>query len=103
MFLYKIFELDILESGTVVASVQIDFYRPIHILDKPEGYVRCIKTGTTSFVLEQVLMGKTDSGKEYIFAKATTTMVFVDLETMKPKPIPEAYRSKLEANPQNHS
>jgi acyl-CoA thioester hydrolase len=94
-FLYKVCDWDIMKTGTVVANINIDFRVPIHVKDKPEVYVRCTHIGKTSFVLEQVLMGENETGQMIVFAQASTTMVSVDMQTMRPVPIPAIYASKM--------
>jgi acyl-CoA thioester hydrolase len=94
-FLFRVCDWDIFKVGTVVANINIDYRTPVHAEDKPEVYVRCTRIGNTSFVLEQVLMGKSKDSEVKIFAQATTTMVFVDMETMRPVPVPEEYALKL--------
>lgn len=94
-YLFDFCSWDILKTGTVVANIQIDYRLPIHVLDKPSVYVRCTKTGKSSFVLEQVVMGQTESGEVRIFAESETTMVAVDMTTMKPVPVPAEYASKM--------
>lgn len=103
LYLFQVCEWDILETGTVVANITMDYFKPLHVLDKPIAYVRCIKIGTSSFVLEQVLMGTDTSGVEQVFASSTTTMVSVDMKTMKPTPIPEQHASKMKVVPQNRA
>lgn len=95
VYLYKVCEWDIMSTGTVVANVTLDFLTPIHMMDQPQGYVRCIRLGKSSFILEQVLMGKSDSGEEKVFAIGSTTMVSVDMKTMRPTPIPAEYVTKM--------
>lgn len=95
MYLYKACNWDIMTIGTVVANVNIDYKRPIHFGDQVEAFVRCVKVGNSSFVLEQVIGGTTLQGEQVIFATAHTTMVAVDMKTMKPVPVPEDYVSKL--------
>jgi acyl-CoA thioester hydrolase len=103
MYLFQVCEWDILETGTVVANITMDYFKPIHVLDKPIAYVRCIKIGTSSFVLEQVLMGLDAAGEERVFASSTTTMVSVNMKTMKPTPIPVHHASKMKVVPQNQA
>lgn len=86
---------DILKTGTVVANVQIDYRLPIHAMDKPSVYVKCIKIGKSSFILEQVVMGPTESGEIKIFAESETAMVAVNMNTMKPVPVPAEYAAKM--------
>jgi acyl-CoA thioester hydrolase len=94
-FLFRVCEWDIFKTGTVVANINIDYRIPIHAEDTPEAYVKCTKIGNTSFVLEQVLLGKSKEGEYKIFAQASTTMVFVDMKTMRPVPVPKEYAPKL--------
>jgi len=94
-FLFRVCEWDIFKVGTVVANINIDYRTPIHAEDRPDVYVKCTGIGNTSFVLEQVLMGKSKDGGDKIFAQASTTMVFVDMETMRPVPVPKDYAAKL--------
>lgn len=86
---------NILQIGTVVANIQIDYRQPIHVMDKPSVYVRCTNVGKSSFVLEQVVMGPTEHGEIRVYAESITTMVAVDMNTMKPVPVPEEYASKM--------
>jgi len=95
IYLYKICDWDMMSTGAVVANVNLDFMSPIHLMDKPECYVRCTRLGKSSFVLEQVLMGKTSKGDERVFAAGSVTMVTVDMKTMKPSEIPASYAEKM--------
>lgn len=94
-YLYQVCGWDVMEVGTVVANIQIDYLRPIQIFDKVEAFVRCSNIGNSSFVLDQYLLGKTQDGQERIFAHCICTMVSVNMKTMRPVAIPEEYRSKL--------
>lgn len=81
--------------GTVVGRIEIDYLRPIHLEDQVETLVKCTRLGNSSFDLEQVLIGKDKEGVEYVFSKCRCVMVAVDMQTMKPVPVPEEYRLKL--------
>ncbi|MFD2033328.1 acyl-CoA thioesterase [Belliella marina] len=94
-YLYKVCDWDIMTLGTVVANVNIDYFTPIHAHDSPVVYIKCTHVGNSSFVLEQVVLGQTHDGEEKIFAKASTTMVCIDMKTMKPVPVPKEYASKM--------
>ncbi|AFL83039.1 putative thioesterase [Belliella baltica DSM 15883] len=94
-YLFQICNWNIMDVGTVVANVNLDYYSPIHALDLPVAYVRVSKIGNTSFTMEQVILGKTGQGEEIVFASATVTMVSVNMKTMKPVPVPEEYVSKM--------
>lgn len=97
-FLYDQCEWEIMKTGTVVANINIDYRLPIHALDKPTVFVRVKNIGNTSFVMEQVIMGVTHQGENKVFAQAETVMVSVSMKTMRPVPIPEVYRAKMEAS-----
>lgn len=88
---------NVMEVGTVVAHVGIDYYRPIHLSDQIRAYVKCVKIGNTSFDLVQYIIGVTSDEQEVVFSKSNCTLVSVDMNTMKPVPIPSIYRSKLES------
>lgn len=97
VFLSDVCDWNVMEIGVVVAKIEIDYFRPIHLQDTVSAYVRCSKIGNSSFVLEQILAGKAVGGGEVIFSKSNCTMVSVDMKTMKPVSVPEAYRLKLSA------
>ncbi|EAZ80316.1 acyl-CoA thioesterase [Algoriphagus machipongonensis] len=97
VFLSDVCDWNVMEIGVVVAKIDIDYFRPIHLQDTVSAYVRCSKIGNSSFVLEQILAGKAAGGEEVIFSKSNCTMVSVDMKTMKPVSVPEAYRLKLGA------
>lgn len=94
-YLNKVCDWDIMKTGTVVANINIDYRVPVHVLDSLEVYVKCTHLGNTSFVLEQVLMGITENGAAKIFSRASVTMVSVDMQTMKPVPVPAHYALKM--------
>lgn len=95
VYLSEVCQWDIMKVGTVVGRIEIDYLRPIHLTDQVEAWVRCAKIGNTSFQLEQVLLGKSEEGQKLVFAKCTCIMVSVDMQSMKPVPVPEEYREKL--------
>ena len=95
LHLYEVCHWDFVAIGAVVANIHLDYFQPIQFFDKLEGYVRCIRIGTTSFTLEQVLMGIKKSGGQAVFAKAAVTMVTIDMKTMTPSPLPDEYAAKI--------
>lgn len=95
VYLYQVCNWDVMTVGTVVGRIEIDYLKPIHLMDKVEALVRCSRLGNSSFDLEQILIGKNEQGEEKVFAKCKCIMVAVDMKTMKPVPVPEAYRPKL--------
>jgi acyl-CoA thioester hydrolase len=94
-YLFQVCNWNIMSVGTVVANVNINYFSPIHAQDSPVAYVNISHIGNTSFVMEQVIMGKIPSGEEKIFASANVTMVSVDMKTMKPVPVPAEYIAKI--------
>jgi acyl-CoA thioester hydrolase len=94
-YLFQVCNWNIMSVGTVVANVNINYFSPIHAQDSPVAYVNISHIGNTSFVMEQVILGKTPSGEEKIFASAHVTMVSVDMKTMKPVPVPVEYLAKM--------
>lgn len=95
LYLSQVCQWDFSKIGALVANVNLDFLLPIYFFDELHVYVRCIRLGTTSFTLEQVLMGGKKSGKPKIFAQASITMVTIDMKTMKPFPLPDEYGTKI--------
>src|SRR5690606_28125291 len=95
LYLHQVCQWDFLTHGAVVANINLDFYKPVNFFDQLRAYVRCIHVGTTSFSLEQVLMGTKEKGETVVFSKAVITMVATDLKTMKPSSLPEEYAVKI--------
>ena len=95
VFLYQVAGWDVLDVGTVVGRIEIDYIRPIHLTDQVEALVKCSRLGNSSFDLEQVLLGKDSTGKEQVYATCKSVLVSVDKSNMKPVAIPEAFRQKL--------
>lgn len=99
-FLYRHCDWNIMETGTVVAKIEINYFRPVHLHDQLKIAVRVEKIGNSSFTVEQVLLGKNKAEEPLVFANCRCVMVSVDMKTMKPKPIPAAQRAKLEEIPE---
>ena len=95
VFLYLQAGWDVLDVGTVVGRIEIDYIRPIHLQDQVEALVKCSRLGNSSFDLEQVLLGRDTAGTEHVFATCKSVLVSVDKSSMKPVSIPDAYRLKL--------
>ena len=95
LFLHEVCHWKIMEVGTVVGKITLDYLRPILLTDKVKCYVECTRTGNTSFDLEQYIIGTTKESETYSYAVCKTIMVSVDMKTMLPIPIPETYRAKL--------
>lgn len=95
LFLHEVCQWKIMEVGTVVGKITLDYLRPILLTDKIKCYVECTRAGNTSFELEQYIIGTTKEGETYSYAVCKTIMVSVDMKTMRPISIPEAYHAKL--------
>lgn len=95
VYLFEVCEWNIMSIGTVVARIEIDYMKPIHLEDEIKCLVHCTRTGNSSFDLEQYLVGESKAGGSHVFAKCKCTMVAVDMETMRPVPIPSNSLSKL--------
>lgn len=95
VFLYQVAGWDVLDVGTVVGRIEIDYLRPIHLTDQVEALVKCSRLGNSSFDLEQVLVGKDSSGNEQVYATCKSILVSVDKASMKPVPVPDPFRQKL--------
>ena len=95
VFLYLQAGWDVLDVGTVVGRIEIDYIRPIHLQDQVEALVKCSRLGNSSFDLEQVLLGRDAAGTEHVFATCKSVLVSVDKNSMTPVSIPDAYRLKL--------
>lgn len=96
-YLKEVCNWNVMEVGTVVARIGIDYLRPIHLTDSIRAYVKCTRIGNTSFELVQYILGNDQKNQEVVFAKSICVMVSVDMKSMKPVPIPTDYRMKLES------
>lgn len=79
------------EFQYVLASLELTFGRPLTLDDDLRVAVRSLGVGTTSWTMGYDL---TVDGQS--IATAETTVVFVDRETKRPAPIPEALRQRIE-------
>lgn len=97
VFLYETCDWNVMTIGTVVGRIEIDYLRPVHLQDQVEALVRCTRIGNSSFDLEQFLIGTDTKGMSHVFSQCKCTMVAVDMNTMRPVPVPEEYKLKLAA------
>ena len=98
VFLYQVAGWNVMDVGTVVGRIEIDYLRPIHLLDEVEALVKCTRLGNSSFDLEQILLGKDSAGTAQVYATCKSVLVSVDRITMKPVPVPTPFRQKLATN-----
>lgn len=96
LYLEQVCQWDIMKVGCVVGRIEMDYFRPIHVDDTLTALVKCSRIGNSSFDLEQYLVGETKTGEHFTFAKSKCILVSVDMKSMKPMPLPENYRAKLQ-------
>jgi len=95
LYLHQVCQWDFVQIGAVVANINLDFHKPINFFDQIQAYVRCVHLGSSSFKLEQVLMGNKTNGGATVFSRAIITMVTVDLKSMKSLSLPDEYVAKI--------
>ncbi|SDF41697.1 acyl-CoA thioester hydrolase [Halorubrum xinjiangense] len=86
-------EIDISQSSNVLASLSIDFRRPIELPDEDVTVtVELADLGRSSATMtHEIRVG------DAVAAEAEATIVALDPETGKPAPIPEEHRAKMES------
>ncbi|MFW6000198.1 MAG: acyl-CoA thioesterase [Halorubrum sp.] len=89
-----VLEMDISQSSSVLASLSIDFRRPIELPDENVTVtVDLADLGRSSATMtHEVRVG------DAVAAEAEATIVALDPETGKPAPIPEEHRAKMESH-----
>ena len=88
-----VLEIDISQSSNVLASLSIDFRRPIELPDEDVTVtVELADLGRSSATMtHEIRVG------DAVAAEAEATIVALDPETGKPAPIPEEHRAKMES------
>ncbi len=81
------------DGGPILAAVEVQFRRPIHYPSTVLVAVHGGEPGRTSFPLDSVLTVEGDD--EAVVAEVKATLVWVDRETGRPTPIPDALRAAL--------
>ena len=88
-----VLDVDISQSSNVLASLSIDFRRPIELPD-----------GDVTVTVELADLGRSSATMTHeiraggaVAAEAEATIVALDPETGKPAPIPEEHRAKMES------
>lgn len=84
-------------ASVAVVSLDVDFLAPIHMDDEVVVDVRVVDVGTSSWTLEYRLRAIDEDGDERVAVTATSVQVAWDTEAAGSKPLPEAWRSALEA------
>ncbi|KOX96869.1 acyl-CoA thioesterase [Halorubrum tropicale] len=92
-FFRDVLDIDISQSSTVLASLSIDFRRPIELPDE-----------TVTVTVELADLGRSSATMTHeirvgdaVAAEAEATVVALDPETGEPAPIPEEHRAEMES------
>lgn len=88
----QLFDVELDSTGTVVASLSIDYRQRIELGDTLVVEMTVSEIGTTSLRTEYEL--RVDGE---VAATASVVMVFYDYEDNEPTPIPDEWRSALAA------
>ena len=78
--------------GFPLVNSQVDFEKPLHFGDRPQVGVTCFHLGRSSLGLRYRIRL---ADEECVHARLTTACV--ELEGMRPIPIPPEFRSRFEA------
>jgi acyl-CoA thioester hydrolase len=92
-YIEDVVEQPLMEIGAVVADLHLDFERPIDWGDEVVVAVRADELGTSSIPLEYEIRVDGD-----VAATAETLMVTFDPEAGEPRPIPDAWRERIQAH-----
>ncbi len=80
----------------IVASVSVEFKRPIHLGDTLELYTRVARLGNKSFDMEYAFVVTPNGADEgQLAATATVTLVMYDYQQGKTAPIDDATRAAV--------
>ena len=92
-YIRDVLDIDISQSSNVLASLSIDFRRPIELPDEDVTVtVELADLGRSSATMtHEICVG------DAVAAEAEATIVALDPETGKPAPIPEEHRAKMES------
>ena len=82
---------EVMETGAVVADLNVEFQRPIDYQESVTIAVRSGELGTSSIPVEYEI--RADGS---VAATAETTMVTYDREAGEPQPIPDDWREAIE-------
>lgn len=90
-YIEDVVEQPLMEIGAVVADLHLDFERPIDWGDEVVVAVRVDELGTSSIPMEYEI--RVDGE---IAATGETLMVTFDPEAGEPRPIPDAWRERIQ-------
>ena len=80
------------EEGFLLARLEIDYKKPILLMDRIRVELRCPRIGSSSFDIESRVVGEDGS----LFAVGKTVQVAMDQAMTKPRPIGPETRAWLE-------
>ena len=81
--------------GLPAAHIEADFHLPMRYGETLRIHVRVIKLGNTSVVFRYEFM---DEDRRNMLAIIEVTTVSVDMKTLRPRTLPEHFRSKMQAS-----
>lgn len=91
-YFVDVLDVDIERPGMVVASLSIQYRKPVHLGDEVTVAVETTDIGTSSFTMEYEVRVNGE-----VAATAESVQVTIDEETGDSRPIPDAYREQIEA------
>ena len=90
-------KIDWSKNGFILASVKLDYKKPILIKDRVFVLSRTSKAGTKSFEMEHQIIRIEPDGTETILAEGSNVIVCMEYATMKTIPVPEEWKTKVSA------
>ena len=81
------------EIALILARIAVDFRSPAQFPEALEVGARVTRLGTTSFDMEHEIRG----GDGRLVLEATSVLVAYDYEANAPMPVPERWRTRLDA------
>ncbi len=79
-------------EGFLLARVEVDYRKPIHLGDEVQVRLRVLQVGATSFVLGYQVLRE---GGAQVLAEAQTVQVLYDFKRERPAPLSEELRGWL--------
>ncbi len=90
-------KIDWSKNGFILASVKLDYKRPILLNDRVFVLSRTSKSGTKSFEMEHQIIRVEEDGSETLLAFGTNVIVCMEYATMKTIPVPEEWKTRVSA------
>ncbi len=83
-------------EGFILAKAEINFRKPIFLIDNIELFVRTSRFGTKSFDMEYVFVRTNADGSKETVATGLTVQVTMSFKTNASIPVPEKYKKIIE-------